>query len=65
MDDLKGSVSTLQETSSTIGHQVLGSMSDMQSKIVEFNVPQRDILMNNIENIRGQVTEILGKFKQS
>ena len=65
VDDLKGSVSTLQETSSTIGHQVLGSMSDMQSKIVEFNVPQRDILMNNIENIRGQVTEILGKFKQS
>jgi hypothetical protein len=65
VNDLKDSVSTLQDTSSTIGNQVLGSMSDMQSKIVEFNVPQREILMNNIENIRGQVTEILGKFNQS
>ncbi len=59
---LKGSVSTLEESSSTIGDQVLGTMSDMQNKIVEFNVPQREILMGNIENIRGQVTEILTKF---
>ena len=64
VNDLKGSVSTLQESSSTIGTQVLGSMSDMQNKIVEFNVPQREILMGNIDNIRDQVTEILGKFNQ-
>ncbi|MCP4115983.1 MAG: hypothetical protein GY737_11360 [Desulfobacteraceae bacterium] len=59
---LKGSVTTLEESSFTIGDQVLGTMTDMQNKIVEFNVPQRDILMGNIENIRGQVTEILTKF---
>jgi hypothetical protein len=62
---LKGSVTTLEESSSTIGDQVLGTMSDMQNKIVEFNVPQREILMGNIENIRGQVTEILTKFNNS
>ncbi|MCP4341031.1 MAG: hypothetical protein GY799_19625 [Desulfobulbaceae bacterium] len=59
--DLKGSVSTLQESSSTIGGQVLGAMSDMNNKIIEFNVPQRQVLIDNIELINSRVNEILGK----
>lgn len=62
--DLKGSVSTLQESSATIGNQVLGTMSDMQNNIVKFNVPERDTLMGNIDNINIQVKEILGRFNQ-
>lgn len=64
VSDLKGSMSTLQESTAKIGTDVLGSMSLMESNIVKFNVPDQETLMGNISNIQTQVNEILGKFNQ-
>lgn len=64
VSDLKGSVSTLQDSTSIIGTQVLGSMSNMEGNIVKFNVPDQQTLMGNIGNIQAQVTEVLGKLNQ-
>lgn len=64
VSDLKGSMTTLQESAAKIGTDVLGSMSLMESNIVKFNVPDQETLMGNISNIQSQVNEILGKFNQ-
>lgn len=63
--DLKGSVGVLQDTSSILGTQVLGGMSNMENKIVEFNVPDREVLVGNIHNIQKNIAKIdnmLGTF---
>ncbi len=64
VSELKGSMSTLQESAAKIGTDVLGTMSLMESNIVKFNVPDQETLMGNISNIQTHVNEILGKINQ-